>query len=125
VDRDDLEPIILTNKRRRRRARRRMRLRLGPWVWRAGLAAVLLGVFGLFLARALEPYAMRFRQKQETRQLNRELAEATELNKQLKRQIQMLQSGQGLEVEARKLGYVRQGEIPLQVTLVAPEKAAE
>ncbi|MBW3624881.1 MAG: septum formation initiator family protein [Armatimonadetes bacterium] len=114
MDHDPLQPIIISNRRRRRPKRRPMKL--GPWVLRAGVMAVGLGIAGLFLAQAFEPYTMRHRQKQETRQLLDELADAREQNKSLNRQIRMLRSGAGLDLEARRLGYIRKGEIPLQIT---------
>jgi cell division protein FtsB len=123
VENDPLQPIIITNRRRRRRPKRR--LRVGPWLMRAGLAALALGVSGFLLSRAFQPYTMRYRQVRQTRILLRELAEAKEQNRELQRKIGMLRSGEGLETEARKLGYIRKGEIPLQITFEAPSAKGE
>ena len=127
MERDPLEPMIVRSHRHRRRQKRRVRVRLGKWVGRATLAAALLGVSGVIVARAVEPYTMRYRQTQETRKIRRDLEAAQAQNMELKRQIEMLRSGIGLELEARKLGYIKKGEIPLQITIeeAVPEKAQQ
>ena len=119
MEKDPLQPIIIPTQRRHRRRKRRVRL--GPWLWRAGIAAVFLGVMGVVLSRAFEPYSMRYRQKKETRALLEQLADLNEQNHSLKRQIENLRSGVGLEQEARRLGYIRKGEVPLQITFETPK----
>lgn len=124
MDHDPLQPIIITSKHRRRRKAKR-RVRLGPWIWRAALGAVVLGATGTLVTQAFQPYSMRYRQKQETREMLQQLAEVKEENRLLKLQIQNLRSGVGLEPEARKLGYIREGEVPLLITYDEPKKASE
>jgi cell division protein FtsB len=114
VPNDPLQPIIITRDPRRRRPRRK--LRIGVWAWRVGLCTLAIAVGSSLLLRATEPYSMRHRQKQDTAELLKSLADAQEQNRSLKRQIEMMRSGQGLEIEARKLGYVKKGEIPLQIS---------
>jgi cell division protein FtsB len=116
---DPLEPIIITNRMNRRPPRRR-RVRIGPWVWRAGLGAVILGVGGTLLTQAVEPYTMRHQQKLETSRLKQSLADAKAEHASLVRETELMKKGPGLEMEARRLGYIRQGEIPLQIS-IAPE----
>ena len=113
---DPLQPIIISSRRRKRRPRRRF-LRIGPWVWRATIGALVLGVGGTLVMRAIEPYTMRHRLKQESARIRQSLAQAKEENHALKHQIDLLESGAGLELEARRLGYIRKGEIPLKVTV--------
>ena len=112
MDHDSLQPIIITN--RRRRPRRRWRI--GRWLWRVAGVAAVAGLAVLVVSKAAQPYAMRHRQKLETLRLNQALAQAREQNTALKHQIQLLQSGAGMELEARRLGYIQPGEVPLQIS---------
>jgi cell division protein FtsB len=120
VPTDALQPIIITNRKRRKRRR----LRLGPFFWRALLLVAGIAVLGTGAHRFVAPFTMRHRQKQETAHIRQALAQAEEENRLLKHQIQMLKSGKGLEMEARKLGYVRKGEIPLLITPASEAKAS-
>jgi cell division protein FtsB len=124
VSYEPLQPIIIKNEMRPRRRSKR-RKKIGPALWRIGVYLVMGGITGTFFTKTLSPYAMRIRQKHETARLESQLNQAIEENKALKRQVKRLQSGEGLELEARRLGYVRAGEIPLQVIAPPPDKAKE
>jgi cell division protein FtsB len=124
VAHDPLQPIIISNKRTRRRIRRpRRKWPIGRWVWRIGVGGVALTLGAAIVTVLAEPYAMRYRQKQETRDLQNQLAAARAENRALAHQMEQLKSGRGWEIEARRLGYIRKGEIPIQIiyTPAAPE----
>jgi cell division protein FtsB len=91
-------------------------------MWRVGICSLVLGLGSAAVVHGFQPYAMRHQQKRETAQLVQSLNDALEQNRTLKRQIESLRVGQGLEIAARKLGYVRKGEIPLQISIASTAK---
>ncbi len=109
----------------KKRGRRTARRILGLWA-RLALLTLAVGVlavaaFGL-AAKAVKPYREAQRQ---TRQLARAQSEASALdseNDALRQRIAYLKTPQGQMEEARKMGYVRPGEIPFVVesTMGAP-----
>jgi hypothetical protein len=100
-----------------RSAGRGRRLAIGL-LW--GGLAVAAGVrFGTI---AFQPILAGYRSGREIQSLVGECREARLRNERLHRQIAYLKTSAGIEEEARRLGWVRTGERPLQ--LVMPEKPA-
>jgi hypothetical protein len=86
------------------------------WSGLAVAAGVRLGTI------AFQPILAGYRSGREIRSLAVEYREARLRNERLHRQIAYLKTSAGIEEEARRLGWVRAGERPLQ--LVMPEKPA-
>ncbi len=118
MSKDPLEPIIITRTRKGRRPRRR--IKISAWIWRVGTATIALALVGRLASMGAEPYAKRLKQEAESAQLLATRDRLKDENAQLRRQIHRLGSGQGLDVEARSIGYIRKGEIPLLLTFDAP-----
>ena len=118
MPRDPLQPMIITT--RRKRPRRRVRIRVLRLFGRAALYAAFVASAAAILSWIASPYALERHQKEETSNLNRDLARTKEENRSLKHRIELLRSGEGLEEEARRLGYVKKGEIPIRVTIIDP-----
>jgi cell division protein FtsB len=86
------------------------------WGGLALAAAVRLGSI------AFQPILVGYRSGREIRDLASEYQEARLRNERLHRQIAFLKTSAGVEEEARRLGWVRAGERPLQIVL--PETVA-
>ena len=91
-----------------------------------GLCKVTLLVIVAALANAAvyrvgRPLRLLSREYRETRKLESQVTALRRENASLERRIKHLQTPQGAAVAARKLGYVKPGE----VTLVLPDKPAE
>ena len=104
-----------------RRVRRRRRSVWRRTVWpllklcaAAALAFVLINAAFSWMAR---PIGLLNHEYRETRHIAAQLAALRKENIALERRIKYLESPQGAEQAARKLGYVKPGEI----TLVMPE----
>jgi cell division protein FtsB len=69
---------------------------------------------------AFQPILAGYRSGREIQDLAAEYREARLRNERLHRQIAYLKTSDGIEEEARRLGWVRTGERPLQIVL--PEK---
>ncbi|MGB9607636.1 MAG: septum formation initiator family protein [bacterium] len=59
------------------------------------------------------------------REIGKEIERLTRENKDLRRRIEELKAGKGWEEEARKQGWVKQGEILIKVEGKLPEKKEE
>jgi hypothetical protein len=98
-------------------AGRGRRLAIGLfWGGLALAATVRLGTI------AFQPILAGYRSGRDIRNLVTEYQEARCRNEHLHRQITFLKTSAGIEEEARRLGWVRTGERPLQIVL--PEKLA-
>ena len=99
-------------KTRRRRRRRRGRNALYP----LRAAVVLVGGIGAayllfaFLNKAVHPYRLGFETRHQVRAARAELARQQAANEELRRRIAFLNSPEGAESQARRLGYYRKGE---------------
>lgn len=66
------------------------------------------------------PYLLRWQEAREIARIKREIEAVESENRELRRQINYLQTAGGIQAEARKLGMVKEGEIALIVK--RPEK---
>lgn len=83
------------------------------------LALVIL-VVGAYCVKAVvakitRPYLISYGESREVSNLKRQIASATAENRQLKSDINSIGKSQGKEAEARKLGWVKKGEIAIVV----------
>ena len=120
MNRTELDPPILQTQRRRAKRRRR------KFPWAPGLRkAAWIVIVGFILARlavtGATPYLTRLRVSRETEQCQRKLDAVRKENERLQSEVSFLSSPNGLEAEARRMGYVRKGEIALIMT---PEPVA-
>jgi len=92
--------------------RRRSRLARGFRVLLA-LAVVACGValVGAIIAKGAKPYLISHGEAKEIGQVKQQIAQAEAESRALKKKIGYLQTPQGKEAEARKLGWVKEGEI--------------
>lgn len=97
----------------RRRALRIRRLAYASLAVIAG-AGILLCV-GAAVGKMAKPYVVGHREGKEIAEIKRQIAEAESENRELKAAIEYLSTPAGVEVEARKLGWVKKGEIAVVV----------
>ena len=71
--------------------------------------------FGAVISKAARPYLISYGESREIAQVKKEIAEAQAENNTLKRDINYLSTLKGKEAEARKLGWVKEGEVALVV----------
>ena len=105
--------------RRRRPKRSVWRKTVWPMV-KLSLVAVVAVVLGVMVgSKILRPFQLCSRESRETGQLKSELATLEKQNAVLERQIAFLKTPRGSAEAARKLGWVKPGEITL---VLPPEK---
>jgi hypothetical protein len=104
----------------------RGRMTRAAWLGAGRGRRLAFGLFwgGLALAASLrlgtiafQPILVGYRSGREIRDLAAEYQEARLRNERLHRQIAFLKTSAGVEEEARRLGWVRAGERPLQIVL--------
>ncbi len=78
------------------------------------VAGVILGV-GRVLSKAAEPYVVGYAESKEIAQVTQQIADEKAKRKDLKQQIRYLRTPAGMESEARKLGWVKEGEVAVVV----------
>jgi cell division protein FtsB len=104
---------------RTRRARRSHRRILGPWA-RLGLlglaCCVLLAAAFAIVAKVIRPYQQGRELREQVDVLRTQLAAKQAENVEYESKLAYLKTPEGVATEARKLGYVRPGEIPVVVT---------
>jgi cell division protein FtsL len=117
-----VEPLIISRLQRataaqiaREQARAKWRGRASQLFVGAIVAAIALRV----LAMAMQPCLAAYRSACDIDQLRVQLRQEMERHEHLKSQISYLQSTHGVEEEARKLGWIKTGEVSLQI--VTPE----
>lgn len=92
------------------------------------IAAAIL-VVGAVAYKVAKPYRVAHTEGREIEQINRQIAHEEALRKDLNKQIDYLQTPAGMESEARKLGWVKEGEVAVVVDdtkkAPTPEKASE
>ncbi len=99
---------------RRRTVKRSVwRRTIWPLVKFLALVALVVLAAQAVIGKALRPVNLLQREYSETRRVKAELAALKEQNAELERQIKYLRTSRGTEQAARKLGYVKPGEIPL------------
>lgn len=77
-------------------------------------AALLFGCY-MVGVKASKPYVISYRESKDIVSIKREISEAEAENRALKGQIGYLKTDRGKVAEARKLGFVKPGEISLVV----------
>jgi hypothetical protein len=119
-----VEPLIISRLQRataaqiaRDQARAKWRARASQLFLGAIVAAIGLRV----LLMAMQPCLAAYRSARDIDQLRVQLRKEMDRHEHLKSQISFLQSNHGIEEEARKLGWVKTGEVSLQI--VTPEPA--
>jgi cell division protein FtsL len=122
-----VEPMIISKLQRataaeiaKQQARAVLRQRVSRILITAVVAAVGLRV----LTIALQPCMAAYRSSLHIRTLRAHLLQEGERRQHLISQISYLKSDQGVEEEARKLGWTKAGEISLQIIAPAPKTAA-
>jgi len=82
-----------------------------------GAAAFIVRAAAMKVAR---PYVISYTESKERSDIQRQIAQAEAENHALKQEIVHLDTPEGKEAEARKLGWVKQGEIAVVVPNVGP-----
>lgn len=115
----EMDEFAAARRARRRRSRwKRPRRILGIWARLAMAAAVIVVAVLLavsLVAKVIRPYreaSVQIRQLSETRQESDALVAENAL---LARRIVYLKTSEGIASEARRMGYLRPGEIPIVV----------
>lgn len=83
---------------------------------------VLLGLAG---AWAIQPFILAHQETRQIRALQAEVAALEAKNEALRRRARILNTPKGIEVEARRLGWVRPGEVLIQTSNTPPPPAAD
>lgn len=73
-----------------------------------------LAIFGL-VTKAIRPYREAGAQKSQMTVTRRQIADIDQQNAALRQHIAYLQTDDGVATEARKMGFVKPGEIPIVV----------
>jgi cell division protein FtsB len=123
-----VEPVIISRLQRATAAeiaRQEARAAIRPRVTRSLLYAILAAVGLRVLTIALQPCLAAGRSARHIRLLRAQLQREEERRQHLKAQISYLQTDQGVEEEARKLGWTRSGEISLQLITPEPKVAGK
>ena len=107
--------------RARRRRRSVWRRTIWPLVKLAVFVVIVAALANAAVYRIGRPLRLLSREYRETRKLESQVAALRRDNASLEQRIKHLQTPQGAAVAARKLGYVKPGE----VTLVVPSTSAK
>ena len=75
------------------------------------LVALVIFFISTFTAGFIKPYLITYNESREIAKIKKQIAEAKAENARLKRELAYLKTPLGKEVEARKQGWVRPGEI--------------
>ncbi len=112
MQKTEIAPIILKSHPSPRRQKRKNR-----YTWLAPTLSLLFALFtGTALGTAIAHQRIRCQIAQrELQLLERQLAEEKKRQDWLKHQIRLMHTPSGLEIAARRMGYIRPGEIPLCV----------
>jgi cell division protein FtsL len=123
-----VEPLIISKLQRataaeiaRQQARATLRQRVSRILITAIVAAAGLRV----LTIAMQPCLAAYRSTRHIRMLRAQLLQDGERRQHLNSQISYLKSDQGVEEEARKLGWTKAGEVSLQFIAPAPKPGAK
>jgi len=92
------------------------------------IAGILL-VAGAVIGKVVKPWVVGHTEGREIAQINRQIAHEEALRIDLNKQIEYVRTPAGMESEARKLGWVKEGEVAVVVDDTkkspTPEKASE
>jgi len=83
-------------------------------IWVAMAAMVVVVTYGV-LRKTLRPVLLCWRERAEVHKLDDQLKRAEREHRALLERRRYLRSPEGAEIEARKLGYVRPGEISIMI----------
>ncbi len=96
-----------------------LRSKLLP-VLRLVLVVAIVAIIGhAIVVKVARPFVLYRKEKQETQRLSEKVEQLQEENRLLEERIKYIKSDKGLNSAARRLGYVKPGE----VTIVLPEEA--
>lgn len=101
--------------------KQRARKKFWPAFRLIALAAVVAIIGSVVACKILRPFKLYNRESRETKQLANQIDSMKKENALLERKIKYLQTPEGAAQAARKLGYVKPGE----VTLVLPSEAGK
>lgn len=79
------------------------------------VVACILFCVGAIAAKAARPYIISHGESREISEVNRQISKALAENTALKQEIALLSTHEGKEEEARKHGWVKEGEIALVI----------
>jgi len=91
--------------------RRRVSRARRPLVGLACMGGCVL--VGWVLTAAARPYVKAYQMRAENAHIERRILEMRLENQNLRKAVTALGTSQGMEREARRLGYIRPGEVPL------------
>jgi cell division protein FtsB len=91
---------------------------------------ILICVVCLFLLLRVLPHFLKtihcyIKESKEVNRLEKEIEKLKKENREMERRIKELKEGKGWEEEARKQGWVREGEILIRIEGKLPEKKEE
>lgn len=115
-----LDPVFIRPSTRRRKRRRLPRAgrwlpRVGRWLRPLGLwGAVTAGLCALVVSMA-DPVSTRLRQREELAATKARAHRLRQEKAALQETLRLLKTDSGKEIEIRKLGWIREGEIPIIV----------
>jgi cell division protein FtsL len=87
--------------------------------------AGVLFITGAVIGKAVKPYLVGYGENREIAQITDQIAQEEAQRRDLKRQIRHVQTPAGMEAEARKLGWVKEGEVAVVVEGPAVEPTSE
>lgn len=110
MQKTEITPIILKTHPSSRRQKRKAR-----YAWLTPTLSLLFAILtGTALGTAIAHQRLQCQTAQrELQLLEKQLAEEKERQEWLKHQIRWMHTSSGLETAARRMGYIRPGEIPL------------
>lgn len=108
------KPAANSSRKRRRRPSRIMGIGARMILLSCAILVLLL-VAGAIVAKALRPYAQVSDLKAQLSDINRQIAQTDQQNAAYNRRLAYLQTPQGEMAEARNLGYLVHGEVPVVV----------
>jgi hypothetical protein len=120
-----VEPLIISRLQRTSKAQLEQERQRALWRQRAGrilLQAVIAAVVLRFVSIAVQPCLASYRSSRDIHVLREQYDREMQKQRRLQAQIGFLKSDQGVEEEARRLGWTRIGEVPLQIIHPEPPR---
>lgn len=119
-----VKPRRTANPKRHRSRRSQLRRTI---VTVLSIAGILLAV-GAVIGKGAKPYLVGHTENREIAQINQQIAHEQARHRNLSKQIEYVQTPSGMESEARKLGWVKEGEVAVVVDDTkkpTPEKTSD
>jgi cell division protein FtsB len=128
-DIEDTPETEAPRKPRRARKRRRQPRRIYSLWARLGFLVFVVGLLcaaavGL-IAKAIRPYQELSVQTKQLKQTESQISDLSKQNDDLQRRIDALQTPSGIATQARTMGYVQKGEIPIVMPGTTPNRWTE